>query len=249
MKLIVNADDFGHSKGVNLGIAEAFNNGVVRSTTIMAGMPGFDHAVALAKENPGLHIGAHLTLTAGRSVGGVYKTITDEQGNFLHLTELTKRAEHNEIDLHEVELEYEAQIQKILAAGIKITHFDSHHHTHNLQGIITVFLKMAKKYGVNVRIQNKELLQGDYSGIKTTDYFVHTFYAENTTIPYIKELLQTYTEGSLEVMCHPAYLDYTLKNTSSYNENRTVELHVLTSDELKEYIAEKGISLSSFADL
>lgn len=142
-KIICNADDFGHSKGVNLGIIEAFKNGIVRSTTLMAGMDGFEHALVLAKDNPGLNIGVHLTLTAGKSVGGIYKTITDEKGDFLNLSELENNIEN--VDLLEVEREYEAQIQKILDAGIKVDHFDSHHHTHNLKGIINIFLKLAKK--------------------------------------------------------------------------------------------------------
>lgn len=56
-KLIINADDFGYGKGVNMGIIEAYQNGVLTSTTLMAGMPGFDQAVKLAKDNPGLGVG------------------------------------------------------------------------------------------------------------------------------------------------------------------------------------------------
>ena len=62
MRLIINADDFGLSRGANYGIIDAYRNGVVRSTSIMAGMPGFDHAVELLKEYPDLGCGVHLTL-------------------------------------------------------------------------------------------------------------------------------------------------------------------------------------------
>lgn len=249
MILICNADDFGHSKGVNLGIIDAYQYGIVRSTTMMAGMPGFDHAVDLAKANPGLHIGVHLTLSCGSSVGGIYKTITDRQGNFLHLTEVEYKARENQFDLAEVEREYDAQIQKILASGIQVDHFDSHHHTHNLPGVVDVFLKLAKKYGVAVRLYDKSRLTGEYAHIKTTDYFIDTFYGDLATAEHFQSICQQHPVGSLEVMCHPAYLDVALSQLSSYNIKRTEELQVLTSDEIKNYIREKGIQLSYFSNL
>ena len=57
MKLIINADDFGYSRGINFGILDAYQFGVVRSCSIMANMPAFDHAVQLAGDNPGLGSG------------------------------------------------------------------------------------------------------------------------------------------------------------------------------------------------
>lgn len=246
-KIICNADDFGHSKGVNLGIIEAFKNGIVRSTTLMAGMDGFEHALELAKDNPGLNIGVHLTLTAGKSVGGIYKTITDEKGNFLNLSELENNIEN--VDLLEVEHEYEAQIQKILDAGIKVDHFDSHHHTHNLKGIINIFLKLAKKYNKKVRIYDKNLLTGEYANIKTTDVFVDTFFNDTVSIDYLKKIIDEHKNGSMEIMCHPAYLDYTLRNTSSYNIKRTDELNVLTSPEILRFIKDNNIEVVSFSEI
>ena len=249
MKVIFNSDDFGYSKGVSLGILEAYKNGVVRSTTIMAGMPGFDHAVGLAHENPGLKIGIHLTLTTGKSVGGVYKTLTDDDGNFLHLTEVERRAKMGETDLAEVESEYEAQIQKVLAAGLRPDHFDSHHHTHNLPGIVTVFLRLAKKYGVKVRIYDKGLLSGEFAEVKTTGAFDDTFFGETITIDDLKRILSTCDAGSVEIMCHPAYVDHLLYSSSSYNIQRVFELEVLTSPELMSFIADQGIELCSFGEV
>ena len=249
MKAVFNADDFGYSKGVNLGILEAYAHGVVRSTTIMAGMPGFDHAVGLARENPGLKIGVHLTLTTGKSVGGAYKTLTDGDGSFLRLSEVESRAKSGETDLAEVEAEYEAQIQKVLAAGIKPDHFDSHHHTHNLPGIVEVFLKLAKKYGVGVRIYDKGLLKGEYAGVKTTGAFDDTFFNETATAEDLRRILSSHTEDSVEVMCHPAYVDSFVLGSSSYNTQRAIELEVLTSPDIMSFIAGRGIELASFDDI
>ena len=83
--LIINADDFGFSRGVNLGIIEAFQHGVLTSTTLMVNMQEADHAVELARQNPELGVGIHLTLTAGRPILGGLHTITDEEGNFRKL--------------------------------------------------------------------------------------------------------------------------------------------------------------------
>ena len=94
MKLIVNADDFGISRGANYGIIDAYKNGVVRSTSIMAGMPAFDHAIELLKSCDGLEglgCGVHLTLSANKPVLDTHKTIVDENGEKI-LEELIKKA-------------------------------------------------------------------------------------------------------------------------------------------------------------
>ena len=111
MKLIVNADDFGFSKAVNYGIIEAYKTGVVRSTTIMAGMPAFDNSVELLKENPGLGCGVHLTLSAYKPVLKTHKTIVDEEGNFYR--KLLTEQDLNKIDLNEVFEEFCAQIERV----------------------------------------------------------------------------------------------------------------------------------------
>ena len=127
-KVIINADDFGYSRGINYGIIDSHRLGILTSTTIMAGMPGFDHAVHLAKENPKLGIGVHLTLTCGYPLLKDYQTIVDENGKFKHLSFFTH---DNNYDFDEVYREWEAQIEKVLASEIKPSHLDSHHHTHS----------------------------------------------------------------------------------------------------------------------
>lgn len=249
MKLVFNADDFGHSKGVNLGIIEAFQNGAVRSTTMMAGMPGFEHAVQLYRQNPGLGVGVHLTLTAGYAVGGVYQTLTDRDGCFLKRAEIERRAAQGLLDPAEIEQEYEAQIQKIRNVGIEPTHFDSHHHIHNLNGVARVFLKLAKKYNKKVRIYDQSRLSGEYAGIRTPAVFADTFFDQTVSAGYLKHVITECQGDSLEIMCHPAYLDLQLYQTSSYNLKRIFELGVLTGSELKGFIEEQGITLCSYNEV
>ncbi|MCL2863947.1 MAG: chitin disaccharide deacetylase [Lachnospiraceae bacterium] len=249
-KLIFNADDFGLSKGVNLGIIEAYQKGPVRSATMMAGGAGFDHAVALVKANPKLQVGIHLTLTAGYSLGKGYKTIGTGDGRFLPLLEMEKRAKAGVIDLTEVEAEYELQIQKILSAGIWPTHFDSHHHTHHLPGIFDVFIKMAQKYEIStVRMYDKAMLAAKATSIQTADIFVDGFYGDGVTIENLKALICDTKGKSIEVMLHPAYMDVGLYQASSYNIKRIFELDILTSKELQVFLEKETYQVCSFSDL
>lgn len=81
-KLIINSDDFGYSNGVNYGIIDAYRNGILTSTTLMANMPGFNEAVKLKKEYPRLGVGVHLTLTCGKPLLKSHKTLVSENGEF-----------------------------------------------------------------------------------------------------------------------------------------------------------------------
>lgn len=248
MKLIMNADDYGYSKSINYGIIEAFHDGIVRSTTLMPNMPGFDHAVALAKANLGLGIGIHLTLTCGYSLTSG-KTISAEGGKCLSSKEIKDKANSGQIDLAEIETEYRAQIKKVLDAGISPTHFDSHHHTHMLPGIVDVFLKLAAEFKVPVRMESPNDIPAECP-VKTTEVFTVDFYNENATIPFLQDLLSKHAKAeTMEVMCHPAFLDAAIMDGSSYNLPRIREYAVITSPEMKEYIKQHNITLTNFKSI
>lgn len=232
IKLIVNADDFGLTKGVNLGIIESYRNGIVRSTTIMANQCAVEHAAALAEENKGLGIGIHLTLTAGRPLVDGLKSLVDENGTFLKQGALAA----GNPDQNEIEAEFDAQIKKVMALGIKITHLDSHHHVHLNENVLPVVCGLAKKYDLPVRAAK---------GVKSTDSFSMKFYGDFVTLDGLKEILSE-KAVSLEVMAHPAYLDYELYKLTSYGLKRIDELYILTSDEIKNFIKESGIELCNF---
>ena len=150
MKVIMNADDFGFSKGVNLGILEAFQRGVVSSTSLMVNMPGFDHAVELMKQYPELNVGIHLVTSVQYSILKGLKTVTDENGHFYHDHDKIKNC-----DLEELKQEYEAQLQKFLATGFTPTHIDFHWCYYPVQLEAAVYL--GKKYNLPVRAETKEI--------------------------------------------------------------------------------------------
>lgn len=93
-KWIINADDFGYSKGVNYGIIEAHQQGIVTSATLMANMPGATHAAALAKDKPNLGVGVHLVLTIGKPLTEDVPSLIDKNGHFLRYNELVNNAQH-----------------------------------------------------------------------------------------------------------------------------------------------------------
>ena len=149
--LIVNADDLGWTAGVNRGIAEAHRNGIVTSTSILANGAAFDHGVKTADELPGLGVGVHLNLSDGKPVAPAEEvnSVLNEAGEFSGGPEsLLLRLAANSLDVKQVELEWNAQIEKVRAAGIQLTHLDGHKHVQMLPGLFAIVLRLAKKHGI-----------------------------------------------------------------------------------------------------
>ncbi|MGM0710469.1 chitin disaccharide deacetylase [Brevibacillus parabrevis] len=247
MKLIVNADDFGYSKGVNLGIIEAHRAGVVTSTTTMVNMGGFEHAVQLARETPTLGVGIHLVLTCGAPVSHDVPSLTDEHGRF-----------HRGYDYlgttspEDVEKELRSQIEKYLATGLAPTHIDSHHHVHAHAAILPIVLRLAQEYRLPVR--NPWGFQaGDREkqpDVLTTEGFSHRFYGEDLSVQTFFDIVEELADCSVaEMMTHPAYLDEAILTGSSYALPRTRELQILTAKEIKEYVQTRQIQLVTFKEL
>jgi len=157
--LIVNADDLGWTAGVNRGVAEAHRNGIVTSTSLLANGEAFDDAVIVAHGLPALGVGVHLNLTDGAPVAGAKAapSLVDENGGMSGGPEqLLLRLARRKLKLADVEREWEAQIQKIRAAGISPTHLDGHKHVHMLPGLFPIALKLAKKHSVRaIRISSE----------------------------------------------------------------------------------------------
>jgi hopanoid biosynthesis associated protein HpnK len=149
--LIVNADDFGWTNGVNRGITEAFRHGIVTSTSLVANGEAFTEAVELAGAAPGLGVGVHLNLSDGEPVGEreTVTSLLNDAGEFAGGPKsLLLRRASGGLLLDEVEREWDAQIQKVRDRGIEPTHLDGHKHVHMLPGMFEVALKLAKRHGI-----------------------------------------------------------------------------------------------------
>jgi hopanoid biosynthesis associated protein HpnK len=149
-RLIVNADDFGFTSGVNRAIAEAHSHGVVTSSTLMANGPAFGEAIQLAKGLPKLSIGCHVVLIDGRPVLEAKRLSSLTHGTDFRdgLMTFAARAIFGRIKADEIAAEAGAQIRKIQAAGIDVSHVDTHKHTHLFPKILRPLLRAAAACGV-----------------------------------------------------------------------------------------------------
>lgn len=151
-RLIVNADDFGYTSGVNRAIVEAHTRGVVTSSTLMANSPAFAEAAELAKSNPRLSVGCHVVLIDGQPVLNAAElpslTSTPTRQFRDGLKTFAARAIAGLIDPDEITAEATAQIRKIQAAGIVVSHIDTHKHTHLFPKILRPLLRAAAARGV-----------------------------------------------------------------------------------------------------
>jgi hopanoid biosynthesis associated protein HpnK len=149
-RLIVNADDFGFTSGVNRAIVEAHTHGIVTSSTLMANGRAFSEAVQLAKSSPGFSVGCHVVLIDGEPVLNASKltTLTASQRFRNGLKAFAARALTGRMKASEIEAEAKAQIQKIQSAGLTISHVDTHKHTHIFPKILRPLLRAARDCGV-----------------------------------------------------------------------------------------------------
>jgi hopanoid biosynthesis associated protein HpnK len=151
-RLIVNADDFGLTPGVNRAIAEAHAEGIVTSATLMAKSAAVDDAVSLAKSQTHLGVGCHVLLVNGCPVlpsDAVRGLVSSASGRLAEsLYGFALRVATGRADPGEIEAEASAQIRKLQSAGIAISHIDTHKHTHVLPQVLRPLLRAARQCGV-----------------------------------------------------------------------------------------------------
>lgn len=150
-QLIVNADDFGMTEGVNRAILEAHRNGIVTSTSLLANGAAIAWAVEMARQTPSLGVGVHLNLTEGQPVSGAQAVpgLTSPGGKFVAGPgRLVARMMQRRVTPDEIEREFRAQIEKVLEAGITPTHLDGHQHVHMWPPVFAITARLAGEYGI-----------------------------------------------------------------------------------------------------
>ena len=155
-RLIVNADDFGFTSGVNAGIIHAYKTGIVTSTTIMANGEAFEDAVALALANPRLGVGCHLAIVGGRPVAqpDEVASIVNNEGLLLPtLGQFMLRLARGSVKSDDIVREFRAQVTRVVNAGITPTHFDSHKHSHVCPPVMKALAVVAREFRVT-RVRN-----------------------------------------------------------------------------------------------
>lgn len=248
-RLIVNADDFGLTAGVNRAIVEAHEGGIVTSATLMANGRAFDDAVLLAKSHPRLGVGCHIVLVdgtplvqstsqsllaPGRRTAGSPR-FRQGIGKFAALAVLGR------LDPDEIESEAKAQIGKLQASGMAVTHLDSHKHTHMFPRVLKPLLRAARACGVKAirnpfeRIQGSQLaaspslwrrwaevgLLGSMArqfldavreaGIMTPDGTIAIVATGSLEERLLRRLVEHLPDGVWELVCHPGHNDADLQ--------------------------------------
>jgi Uncharacterized protein conserved in bacteria len=216
--LIFNADDFGASTGVNRGILEAHERGVVTSASLMVTGRALEEAVAMSRAHPGLALGLH------------WDVFGEDQRRF----DLENR--------DAVRTELIAQLKRFEdVTGRLPTHVDSHRHAH--REVLSIFQEVVSPLGIPIRGDGcVAYLSGFYAqwewGVTRLQYI---------SVDFLQTLLRTEVlPGFSEMGCHPGYVsdDY----QAVYLAERETEVATLTDPRILETIRERGIELTSFAD-
>jgi len=249
-RLIVNADDFGLTEGVNRGIVEAHQRGMVTSTTLMANSGAFEHAVTLARSNPNLSVGCHLVLVDGSPIldAGQVSSLMDpaNPGEFRQgIGAFAWQALRKQLNPHEIEAEVTAQIRKLQNAGVKVTHIDTHKHTHMFPQVLRPILRAAQACGVRAirnpfgrmvfsfvaqrpalwkrysqvtllnRWQKQFLAAVSAAGMITTDGSLGVVATGSLDGQLLQFTLANLTDGTWEFVTHPGYNDAALAAIST----------------------------------
>jgi predicted glycoside hydrolase/deacetylase ChbG (UPF0249 family) len=222
--LIINADDFGYTRGVNRGILEAHQRGVVLSTSLMVEAQFAAEAGILARTLPSLGVGLHFV-------------VTNENGPLCDLDDLTVVA-------GELERQYRLFCDLL---GQPPTHLDSHHHVHRRPSLSALFREWAEEHQLPLRGMGPVHYNGGFYG-QWYDAAWHPHPApEWISIENLERLLRRLPQGVTEMACHPAYVTPDLDST--YAIEREMELATLLNPRVPKLIRELGITLTNFAAL
>jgi len=219
--LVVNADDFGACSGVNRGIVEAHQRGIVTSASLMVGMPGSEEAACLARECPALSVGLHASFederrqpVADLSDPGACRAALNEQ--LMRFTDLL---------------------------GRRPTHLDSHHHVHTRPGLLPHFRELAERCGIPLRecsgVRYCSSFYGQWAGER---------HPEQVTATGLLRILATELgDGITELACHPGRADPAL--ASSYSIERQLELRTLCDRSVRRFLDGRGVTLVDFGQV
>ena len=279
-QLIINADDFGIHETVNLAIYRAVESGILTSASLMASGSAFEDAVHIAKNTENLGVGVHLTLVGGlptvlpkREV----PSLTWDNGLLCkNYIELLRKDIKGLINADEVYREWDAQIKKIIDAGISVTHLDGHQHLHMWNKFFPIAVTLAKKYDIPcMRVPDEKFFFGirpknifrsiagtglsamarqhrkvlDKTNIHTNDHFYGMLYGGHFTLDRMRYVVNKLPKGVTEFMCHPSTDEAVMEKSFHWGYHGEDELHALLSTTLRHQIENSDIQLISYRDL
>ncbi|MDE3127772.1 MAG: ChbG/HpnK family deacetylase [Gemmatimonadota bacterium] len=272
--MIVNADDFGLTPGVTAGILEAHAAGTVTAASMLVRGPGWEDGVQRALATPSLDIGLHFNLLLGAPLTAA-RSLRAPGGEFQSLGALGWRALTGRLDEGEVIAECEAQLAALAQAGIRVTHLDSHRHTHAFPVIRRAVARVAAERGLVLRrpVESPRWSPADLKsqlhraavaaawaatspGVRATrspDHFagisLQGAAGPRAFAARIAALVHGLPPGTTELMVHPGRADPALAAVDGYTTPREHELAVLADAGLRDRIGGEGIALVGFGAL
>jgi predicted glycoside hydrolase/deacetylase ChbG (UPF0249 family) len=273
----VHADDFGLSEAVNRGIVEAHENGILTSASIMANGAAFEHAAGLAKTHPTLDIGVHLTLTEEEPLlrGPSAASLLDATNRLPpHLVQFAARHLRRQISLAAVRAELDAQIRRVLDAGIAVSHLDGHQHVHVLPGIAKIVAELAAEHRIATVRYPAERVRGymlrDWRGarrvseqivlasvaawsplrkLRRIDEFVGFYFGGRLDETNLATVVAGLPAGrTVELMCHPGQDDPATRYPH-WQYSWAAERAALMSPRIRLQLAAQRVQLISYRDL
>jgi len=219
--VIVNADDFGYGAGVNRGIAEAYDRGIVTSAGLMVNAPFAEEAVRLAAGRPGLSLGLHANFT----------------------NEAQRLVDFDDPDVCRRELRQQLD-RFVELTGRLPTHLDSHQHVHRRAACLPCFRELALQHALPLRDAPPVTYKGGFYA--QLEYGVSL--PERVTLAALEGMLRgEVTQGIYEFACHPGYYDAAASYV--YHEDRERELRTLCDPRARALLEELQIHLISYHDL
>jgi predicted glycoside hydrolase/deacetylase ChbG (UPF0249 family) len=216
---IVNADDFGTSRGVNRGIAEAHEAGIVTSTSLMVNRPASEAAAELAAGMPRLSVGLHCNLT---HEGGPPVVDLD--------------------DAKAVAAELDRQLDRFRALlGRPPTHLDAHHNVHRRENLTPVFADAADRLGIPLRDHSGVHWFGSFYA--AWDGETHP---EQVSPASLRTMVAGFPDGVTELCCHVGYVDPDFD--SEYHAERELELATLLDPRARQAFDEADVVRISYYD-
>ena len=258
--LIINADDFGMCHAVNEAVFRALQQGVLRSTTLMVPCPWALHAMHFLTNHPKVAFGIHLTVISDwvdYRWGPVtprekVQSLIDPSGyfyNFEHIPEFLAR-----VRLDELEMEFRAQIETVLAAGLNPTHLDWHAlRIGGRSDISDLMFKLARAYGLALRVRGQVQIEKVQSqGLPINDYdFLDSYLIDpmDKSARYV-QMLRELPPGLSEWAVHPGLDSAELLAIEPDGRHiRQTDFDFLISQETKDIVKEEGIILLDYRAL
>lgn len=258
--LIINADDFGMCHATNAAIVRSLTEGVVGSTTLMVPCPWALHAMHLLAEHPAIPFGVHLTalcdgadyrwgpLTARDKV----PSLVDETGYFYRFERMPEFLARARLD--ELEVEFRAQIETVLAAQLTPTHLDWHAiRIARRPDIFDLMFRLARAYGLALRVRERGLIEKvQRQGLPTNDHDFLDSYSLDTAGKAARyaQLLRDLPVGLNEWAVHPGLDDGELRAIEPAGASvRQADLDVMVSAQVRQVLQQEGITLLSYKPL